>query len=31
VAVHSADRGGKPAEASRWRLSLGDRSPTTQA
>jgi hypothetical protein len=31
VAAHSADRVGKPAEASRWRLSLGDRSSTTQA
>lgn len=28
--AHAADRGGRPAEASRWRLSLGDRSSTTQ-
>jgi citrate synthase len=30
VAAHATDRAGRPAEASRWRLSLGDRSSTTQ-
>jgi len=30
VAAHATDRVGRPAEASRWRLSLGDRSSTTQ-
>ena len=30
VAGHATDRVGRPAEASRWRLSLGDRSSTTQ-
>ena len=29
-AGHAADRAGRPAEASRWRLSLGDRSSATQ-
>lgn len=27
----AADRAGRPAEASRWRLGLGDRSATNQA
>ena len=31
VAAHVADRVAKPVETSRWRLSLGDRSSTTQA
>ena len=31
VAAPGTDRAGRPAEASRWRLSLGDRSSTTQA
>jgi hypothetical protein len=31
VAAHGGDRVGKPVETSRWRLSLGDRSSTTQA
>jgi hypothetical protein len=30
AAANAAERAGRPAEASRWRLSLGDRSSATQ-